>query len=80
MAAYKSFHVTEGQIVQFRLSAFNWVNHPLPQFSGGNQLQLHYNADLTPNTSSNSPTLGFLDTKAGGHAARILEVALKYSF
>jgi hypothetical protein len=80
LAAYKSFHVTERQVVQFRLSAFNWVNHPLPQFSGGNQLQLHYNADLTPNTSSNSPTLGFLDTKAGGHTARILEVALKYSF
>ncbi|MGD0443902.1 MAG: carboxypeptidase-like regulatory domain-containing protein [Edaphobacter sp.] len=80
LAAYKSFHVTERQIVQFRLSAFNWVNHPLPQFSGGNQLQLHYNNDLTPNTSANSPTLGFLDTKAGGHAARILEMALKYNF
>jgi hypothetical protein len=82
LAAYKSFHVTERQVVQFRISAFNWVNHPLPQFSGGNQLQLHYNADLTPNNASggNSSTLGFLDTKAGGHAARILEVALKYNF
>jgi hypothetical protein len=80
LAAYKSFHVTEAQTVQFRISAFNWVNHPLPEFSGGNQLQLHYNNNLTPNTSSNSPTLGFLDTKAGGHAARILELALKYNF
>jgi hypothetical protein len=80
LAAYKSFHITERQVVQFRLSAFNWVNHPLPQFSGGNQLTLHYNNNLTPNTSSNSPTLGFLDTKAGGHAARILELALKYNF
>jgi len=80
LAAYKSFHVTERQVVQFRISAFNWVNHPLPQFSGGNQLTLHYNSNLTPNTSSNSKTLGFLDTKAGGHAARILELALKYNF
>jgi hypothetical protein len=80
LAAYKSFHVTERQTVQFRLSAFNFVNHPLPEFSGGNQLQLHYNNNLTPNTSSNSPTLGYLDTKAGGHAARILELALKYNF
>jgi hypothetical protein len=80
LAAYKSFQIAERQTVQFRISAFNWVNHPLPEFSGGNQLQLHYNNNLSPNTSSNSPTLGFLDTKAGGHAARILELALKYNF
>jgi hypothetical protein len=80
LAVYKTFHIVERHAVQFRLSAFNWVNHPLPQFSGGNQLQLNYNANLTPNTSSNSKTQGFLDQKAGGHAARILEVALKYNF
>jgi hypothetical protein len=80
LAAYKTFTVHEKQNVQLRISAFNWVNHPLRQFSGGNQLQLHYNKDLTPNTASNAPTQGFLDTKAGGHAARILELALKYNF
>jgi hypothetical protein len=80
LAVYKTFRVREGQGLQFRLSAFNWVNHPLGAFSGGNQLQLNYNSDLTPNTASNSPTQGFLDTKAGGHAARILELALKYNF
>jgi hypothetical protein len=59
----------------------NWVNHPLPQFSGGNQLQLNYiYPSLTPNTNSNSKTQGFLDQKAVGHAARILELALKYNF
>jgi hypothetical protein len=80
LAAYKTFKIHESQGLQFRLSAFNFVNHPLGQFSGGNQLQLNYNADLTPNTASNSKTQGFLDTKAGGHAARILELALKYNF
>ena len=80
LAAYKTFHLTEHHTVQLRASAFNWVNHPLPQFSGGNQLSLHYNNDLTPNTGSNSSTIGFLDTKAGGHAARIIELAVKYNF
>jgi hypothetical protein len=80
MAVYKTFHITEHQTVQFRATAFNWINHPLPEFTGGNQLTLHYKQDLTVNTSSNSPTIGFLDTKAGGHAARILEFALKYNF
>jgi Carboxypeptidase regulatory-like domain len=80
LAAYKTFHITEGQTVQFRASAFNWVNHPLPQFSGTNQISLHYNQDLTPNTSSNSKTIGFLDQKSGGHSQRILELALKYNF
>jgi hypothetical protein len=80
LAAYKTFHVTEHETLQFRASAFNWVNHPLPQFSGGNQLALHFNNNLTPNTGSNSPTIGFLDTKAGGHAARIVEFAIKYNF
>jgi hypothetical protein len=81
LAAYKSFNITEHQNIQFRATAFNWVNHPLPEFSGGNQLTLHY-SDY-PNTvpgASNSPTLGYLDTKAGGHAARIFELALKYNF
>ena len=80
LAAYKTFKIRESQGVQFRISAFNFINHPLPQFSGGNQLQLHYNPDLTVDNASNSKTLGFLDTKAGGHAARILELALKYNF
>ncbi len=80
LAAYKTFKIRESQGVQFRLSAFNFVNHPLPQFSGGSQLQLNYNNDLTVNTAANAKTQGFVDTKTGGHAARILELALKYNF
>ena len=80
LAAYKTFHITEGQTIQFRASAFNFINHPLAQFGSGSQLQLHYNHDLTPNTSSNSKTLGFLDTKTGGHSQRTMELAIKYNF
>ncbi len=74
LAAYKSFHLTERQTVQFRASAFNWLNHPLPQFSGQSQVTLHYNADyasktFTPNViaypSSNPNNFGVLDKSPG---------------
>ncbi len=89
LALYKTFHVTEGQAVQIRASAFNFLNHPLPQFSGNNQLTLHYNVDYatkayTQNTSNypsgNIDNFGVLDNKAGAPTQRILELAVKYSF
>jgi len=80
LAAYKTFHITEHQTVQFRASAFNFINHPLPQFSSNSQLTLNYKSDLTPNTKVNSPTLGFLDYKTGGHTQRTMELAIKYNF
>ncbi|MBZ5681354.1 MAG: TonB-dependent receptor [Acidobacteriia bacterium] len=36
LAVFKTFKVTERQNVEFRLSAFNFLNHPLDSFQGGN--------------------------------------------
>lgn len=59
LSIYKTFHVTERQAVQFRLAAFNWLNHPLEQFSGGNQLALPFNMDYnTKAISQNTTTFG----------------------
>jgi hypothetical protein len=85
LAVYKTFRIHEAQNVQFRVSAFNWLNHPLPQFSGGNQLQLRYNVDypskdITLNTAADSPTWGTLDSKFGAPGQRIIELNVKYSF
>ncbi len=30
LAIYRSFRISESQQIQFRASAFNWLNHPLP--------------------------------------------------
>jgi hypothetical protein len=83
LALYKTFHVTERQSVQFRASAFNWLNHPLPQFSGSNQLNLAYKVNYNSGSATSNvstPDWGFLDTKTGNPNQRILEFALKYMF
>jgi hypothetical protein len=85
LALYKTFLIHGSQNVQFRASAFNWLNHPLPQFSSGNQLQLRYNIDyaskaITLNKAADSPSWGVLDTKAGTPTQRIIELNVKYNF
>lgn len=85
LGLFKTFQIHEAQNVQFRIQAFNWLNHPLPQFSSGNQLQLRYNVDyaskaITLNTAGDSPTWGTLDSKSGTPTQRIIEMNVKYNF
>ena len=87
LALYKTFPIRGSQNVQFRISAFNWLNHPLPQFSSGNQLTLRYNVDygtkaIALNTGSGGtvPNFGYLDTKDGTPNQRIVELNVKYNF
>lgn len=85
LALYKTFNVHEQQTVQFRISAFNWMNHPLPQVSSGNQIAPFYNIDyqthqITWVPNHNSPDPGILDSKSGTPTQRIIELNLKYNF
>jgi hypothetical protein len=85
LAIFKTFRIGERQSVQFRFSAFNFLNHPLPQFSGSNQLQLKYNKvyqgdgafDSTPFVLATPSSYGLTDTKTG---RRQIQLGLKYSF
>jgi hypothetical protein len=88
LAIYRSFRIpgTESQQIQFRASAFNWLNHPLPNFSsdgGGGPLGLGYNVDystknITPNY--NISKFGIMDTKTAAPYSRIIELNVKYFF
>jgi hypothetical protein len=82
LSVFKTFTVHEEQKVQFRISAFNFPNHALPQFNAngsGSDLRLSFiGANNAPSeTNTNTVTTGKPTYEVG---SRILELALKYTF
>lgn len=86
LAVYRTFHIHENQSIQFRASAFDWLNHALPGFSSsgsGGPLGLSYNVDYASKTITknyNTSTFGIMDTKTGAPYSRIIELNVKYFF
>jgi len=83
LALYRSFTIHENNQLQFRISAFNWLNHPLPGYSSLTPLTLAYNVDygskaITKNYNTN--TWGVMDTKSAAPYQRIIELNVKYLF
>lgn len=80
----KSFKVTEGQKVELKASAFNFLNRPNPQFNAGNNngdTTLTFgtggSANLFTPTNRNTSTTGFPAHTVGD---RLIEFAVKYYF
>ena len=84
LAIYKRFAFKEHQRVELRFSAFNFLNHPLPQFgmSGANDINLNF-------TQPGTGTLSMTNTNpnTSGHVLydsnlvrRVVEFAVKYNF
>lgn len=91
LTVYKTFNITERQNVEFRASAFDFMNHSLWGFSGNNYLQLKYQTNDGGHTFfTNSSILGVNESAwgvmnqkspySGAGYARILELSLKYNF
>ena len=59
LALFKTFNVHERNQIEFRISAFNWLNHPLPNFAPNNESNTQYyyynyqTHAVTPNDSTN---------------------------
>ncbi len=65
LSGFKNFRITESKKLQFRFSAYNFLNHPIRSFTGGNELTL------------GSSAFGFAPNKYGH---RIISLAAKFYF
>jgi len=80
LSLFKNFQIKESQKLQFRFSAYNFMNHPLWTFSGSgvgaNNLYLNFGPNGTGQQQTNS-NFGVAPIKVGN---RIIQFALKYYF
>ena len=77
LALFKNFAITESKNLQFRVQAYNFLNHPLYSFNGSN-LNLNFTQDpVTQQITQTNSDFGKVNTKQG---ARVVEFAVKFSF
>jgi hypothetical protein len=81
MGIFKSFRITESKSFEFRIMGYNWLNHSLWSFAGGNNLYLSIDPTTyttrKPDGSPQNPNFG-ITTDKQGH--RIVQMQFKFIF
>ncbi len=76
LGVFKNFAIKERMKLQFRIDAFNFLNHPLYSFNGTN-LTLGFTESSSGTFSVNTPNFGTVTEKQGN---RIIQLAVKFYF
>jgi hypothetical protein len=74
LGLFKNFQFGESRKLQLRFDAYNFLNHPLWSFPGGNNLSLTFDGSTM---KPNNPNFG-ITTDKQGH--RVVQLAVKFYF
>jgi hypothetical protein len=77
LGLFKNFQIKESMKLQFRVQAYNFLNHPLWSFYNSGNLGLSFTQNANGSFSNTSPNFGTTTTKQGN---RIVELAVKFYF
>jgi len=78
LALFKNFAITERMKLQFRVQAYNFLNHPLWSFPDNSNLTLQFQQDPTTGAITQTNTnFGKTTAKQGN---RVMEFAVKFTF
>ena len=78
LSVFKNFNITESKKLQFRIQAYNFLNHPLWSFPDGGNLSLKFSQD--PATGAITQTNSNFGTTTAKEGHRVVELAVKFYF